>query len=186
MFTRERYHGVSLDQRCSRAATSQLSKAALPGPATPRRWGARQGRPHRKGRAAPTPHSLLSHRHGHVVGHRPVDAVHTEAAQDQQLLEGGDVAVVAQGEGELLERVQVVPLGRTKRSCGGVRCAAAQALSSRDGAKATVKGRRPWEREHRRRSHQSQPLLPQTAHLRTGRAKPGSPPRPPVPVGDVS
>lgn len=74
------------------------------------RWGGPEMSPGKQ------QHVLLPHGYGHIVGHRPVDPVHTETAQNKQLLERGDVSVIPQGEGELLQRIQVIPLGKQKTS----------------------------------------------------------------------
>lgn len=64
-------------------------------------------------------HLLLPHCFSHVVSHRPVHPIHTETAQNKQLLERGDV-VVTQRERELLEGVEVAPLGEAQDIRGGI------------------------------------------------------------------
>ena len=75
--------------------------------------------PHRKGQAN-TSNSLLSHCYSHVVGHGPIYPIHTETAQNKQLLEKGDVVIITQGEWKLLKWIQVIPLGKAKNIHAGV------------------------------------------------------------------
>lgn len=86
--------------------------------------------PTERAKPTQTPHLLLSHGHSHIVGHGPIDPVHTETTQNKQLLESGDVVVITQGEWELLQRIQVVPLQRA--GAGTV-------------ARAVQRGPIPWE-----------------------------------------
>lgn len=83
----------------------QLRVSAVLGP-----WGQRDSR--------------LAHCHCHIVHHRPVHPVHTEAAQQEKLLEVCDIALVVHWQWDLLQSICVIPLARkdsTNEPSGSVR-----------------------------------------------------------------